>query len=231
MVPIGTPMTVGCGYIYKDVYGWYTGIFVATVVAMLGSAIGSTACFLLGRYMMRDRVRLWSRKYPLFDAIDTAVSENGLRIMAMLHLTPILPLGPISYLCGTTSMMLWSFAVARVASLPLMFLYVFVGASTGTLLSKDNEEDTEANEKHKFALVVGMVLSAVMIGMIGYFIKKELNRILEKQKQANDEEKEQASKRHPTEESVEMGMVMATQRHSRAASTAETEALLQVRVV
>ena len=74
MVPIGTPLVVGCGYIYRGVYGWGMGLFVATAVAMAGSTLGAVTCFLLGRYLMRERVQKWVRKYPLFDAIDVGRS-------------------------------------------------------------------------------------------------------------------------------------------------------------
>ena len=70
MVPIGTPLTLGCGYIYHGVYGWRLGLFVSTVVSMAGSTLGAVICFLLGRYLMRDTVKKWVRNYPLFDAID-----------------------------------------------------------------------------------------------------------------------------------------------------------------
>jgi uncharacterized membrane protein YdjX (TVP38/TMEM64 family) len=70
MIPIGTPLTVGCGYIYKGAYGWKLGLTLATFVALGGSALGAVICFLLGRYLMREQVRKWVRKYPLFDAID-----------------------------------------------------------------------------------------------------------------------------------------------------------------
>jgi membrane protein YqaA with SNARE-associated domain len=70
MIPVGTPLTVGCGYIYKGAYGWKLGLTVATMVAMGGSALGAVTCFLLGRYLMREQVRKWIKKYPLFDAID-----------------------------------------------------------------------------------------------------------------------------------------------------------------
>jgi hypothetical protein len=70
MVPVGTPLTLGCGYIYRGVYGWKLGVFVATVVSMSGSCLGAVMCFLIGRYLMRDTVKKWARKYPLFDAID-----------------------------------------------------------------------------------------------------------------------------------------------------------------
>lgn len=80
MIPIGTPLTLGCGYIYKAAYGWTWGLALATAVSMGGSALGAIGCFLLGRYLMRDQVRLWIRKYPLFDAIDVG-KYCGIMIM------------------------------------------------------------------------------------------------------------------------------------------------------
>jgi len=70
LLPIGTPLTLGCGYIYRGVYGWRLGLFVSTVISMAGSLLGAVTCFLLGRYLMRDKVKRWVRNYPLFDAID-----------------------------------------------------------------------------------------------------------------------------------------------------------------
>jgi hypothetical protein len=70
MIPIGTPLALGCGYIYKSAYGWKLGLTIATTVTMGGSLLGAVMCFLLGRYLMRDQVRTWIREYPLFEAID-----------------------------------------------------------------------------------------------------------------------------------------------------------------
>lgn len=70
LIPIGTPLALGCGYIYKSAYGWELGLTIATSVSMVGSALGGGICFLLGRYLMRDQVRTWIRNYPLFVAID-----------------------------------------------------------------------------------------------------------------------------------------------------------------
>lgn len=74
LIPIGTPLTIGCGYIYRGVYGWRIGLLVSTLISMLGSCLGAVICFLLGRYLMRSSVKQWARKYPLFDAIDTGTS-------------------------------------------------------------------------------------------------------------------------------------------------------------
>jgi uncharacterized membrane protein YdjX (TVP38/TMEM64 family) len=193
MIPIGTPLTLGCGYIYKGAYGWKIGVLIATCVSMLGSALGAVVCFLLGRYLMRDMVKKWIRKYPIFDAIDIAATEHGLRIMAMLYLTPILPLGPVSYMCGTTSLKLSHFVLAKVAALPLMMLYVLIGASTGTLISTSKSGDTldkggipndqvKSIEENETLIIAGILLSFASIAGITHYIKKELNQILERQK-------------------------------------------------
>jgi len=150
--------------------------------------------------------------------MHAAAAEHGLRIMAMLYLTPILPLGPVSYMCGTTSMALSSFVLAKVASLPLMLLYCFIGASTGSLLSADPNAATEgvqSIEKNQTLIISGILLSFLMIGGITHFIKKELDKILERQKKEPKDEDAGASE----EAALEMGMTPKTQRtrHRRAA--------------
>lgn len=71
-----TPMVMGAGYIFKVQYGWVGGVCLCTFVSLVGSFFGSLVAFFLGRYCMRSSVRKWSRKYPMFDAID-AGKYNG----------------------------------------------------------------------------------------------------------------------------------------------------------
>lgn len=97
--------------------------------------------------------------------------------MAMLYLTPILPLGPVSYMCGTTSMKLSSFVLAKVAATPLMMLYVFIGASTGSLVSKDANAQIKEIEENEYLIVSGIALSFIMIACITKHVKKELNTV------------------------------------------------------
>mmetsp|Transcript_19373 Transcript_19373/g.39861 ORF Transcript_19373/g.39861 Transcript_19373/m.39861 type:complete len:390 (-) Transcript_19373:172-1341(-) len=198
LIPIGTPLTLGCGYIYRGVYGWKMGLFVSTLVSMTGSTLGAVTCFLLGRYLMRDTVKRWVRNYPMFDAIDVAVSEQGVKIMAMLYLTPVLPLGLVSYMCGTTAMNLHSFVVAKIASLPLYLMYTFMGASAHSFikggkggnsnLGKSLAEEANKLEENQYLILSGLILSAVMIGLITRKIKKELMKILDEQKKEKIDE-------------------------------------------
>lgn len=171
---------------------------------------------------MRDRVRKWGRKYPLFDAIDIAVSDNGFKIMCLLYLTPILPLGPVSYMCGTTSMPLIRFASAKIAALPLMLLYVFIGASTDTFFGAGTEHSGAVEgggdspktvkkmgvdeETHRKMVLFGLCLSIISMSLVSHFVKKELYKIFDKQKKekAGEDYYHQTDSFNNADEQVEM---------------------------
>jgi len=121
--------------------------------------------------------------------------------MAMVYLTPVLPLGLVSYMCGTTAMDLYSFSVAKIASLPLYLMYTFMGASAHSFIKGGkggNANDSlgksltnEANklEENQVLIVSGLVLSLVMITLITGKIRKELMKILDKQKKEKGKER------------------------------------------
>lgn len=193
----GTPLVMGAGYIFTIRFGWLIGISLCSIITLFGSLIGSIMCFLVGRYCMRSTVRRWSKKYPLFDPIDAAVSVNSFKIMALLYLTPVIPLGPLSYVMGTTSMPLISFAKAKIAALPLTVLYVYLGAATGTLVAAAEEGMDPSNENSTSKgmgklqvdpklVVFGIIFSVFSIAVISIKMKQELHKILNKQNE--DEE-------------------------------------------
>jgi len=101
----------------------------------------------------------------------------------MLYLTPIAPLGPLSYMSGSTSMALSHFALAKLASLPIMMLYVFIGASAGALVaasSRDSghlEDNARKLEDNPTLILLGIIISVVVISSISLYIKKELFKV------------------------------------------------------
>ena len=119
-----------------------------------------------------------------------AVSENGFKVMSMLYLTPVMPLGPVCYMMGSTSMPLKEFAKSKIAALPLTTLYVFLGASTGTLVSHHRASSsdsvvTEGSGRDGLENVTlspmwisfGIVCSIGSIALITIKMKKELNKV------------------------------------------------------
>jgi len=195
----GAPLVLGCGFVLKLRYGWICGIGLCSTATLLGSLLGSIACFYLGRYWFRTAVRKWSRKqYPIFDAIDAAVSVNGFKVMCLLYLTPVLPLAPTSYMIGTTSMPIKPFALAKIAALPNTIVHAYVGAAAGTLLvaTPDNETTSASQQspsQHPATtvalsppfIIASILISIGMIVLLSMKMKKELQTVLNEQNKAS----------------------------------------------
>lgn len=84
-------------------------------------------------------------------------------------------------------MQLYKFAAAKIAAVPLMFMYVFIGASTDMLISGESEGEAAAqktskkisvdDETHRKMVLLGLCLSVVSISLVSHFVKKELNKV------------------------------------------------------
>merc|ERR1712176_636893 len=140
-----------------------------------------------------------TEKFTIFKALDNALMDKGLRIMVLLRLSPIVPFNVLNYIAGVTGVQLWHYVVACVAMLPGTILYVFLGASAGSLTAISGAMDGEDDEREDdgemedptdnkvvtiSVVVVGVVFGILAIGVTSYYAKQELNKVLEQEKPA-----------------------------------------------
>jgi len=188
----GSILTLGAGFVFSAALdnnlGW--GVLLGTAAVWVGASTGSIAAFLLGRYLFRDCcVGTITKKYQIFQAIDSALTNNGLKIMILLRLSPIIPFNILNYAAGVTGVQFWHYAVASVAMLPGTILYVFLGASAGSLLEiGGSDEDAEDGDDEEggtskavtySVIVVGIIFGILAVGVTSYYAKQELNKVLE----------------------------------------------------
>ena len=172
----GLILTLGAGFVFGHAFHLGLGVVIGTMSVFLGASFGATVSFLLGRYLLRDWVLGLTKRYAIFEALDSALEGKGFRIMALLRLSPIIPFNAINYIAGVTSISLRDFVLSLWAILPGTVLYVFLGASADSL----TESSTPGTSKSlSIAIVVcGVVLGVGAIILTSYYAKKELNRIL-----------------------------------------------------
>lgn len=185
----GSLLTLGSGFVFASAFGLGPGVALGTLVVFVGAASGALAAFLLGRYLLREQVGRLSAKYAVFQALDQALIDNGLKIFVLIRLSPIVPFNVINYIGGVSAVSFRDYALALFGILPGTILYVFLGASAGSLA--DNMDGSAQSPKVTIAIVVvGVVLGISAIYVTTRYARKELNRILEERNQevANDEE-------------------------------------------
>ncbi len=174
----GSVLTLGSGFIFSNVFGLGVGVLLATIAVFVGASLGSIASFLLGRYLMRGWIeKNLSHKYPVFQAIDSALEQNGFRIIFLLRLSPLVPFNAINYLLGVTAVTLRNYILSCLGMLPGTLLYVYVGSSAGSLI--DSESSTDNKTLTIVGIVVGIVFAVGAVAATAYYAKKELAKIID----------------------------------------------------
>ncbi len=122
----GSILTLGAGALF--------GVVVGTVAVSLGSTLGSTAAFLVGRFFAREWVAQKVAGNAKFAALDAAVGDQGFKIVLLTRLSPAFPYNMLGYMYGITNVKLLHYVVASwIGMLPGTVLYVYLGALAGSV--------------------------------------------------------------------------------------------------
>ncbi|KAK3273772.1 hypothetical protein CYMTET_18003 [Cymbomonas tetramitiformis] len=110
------------------------GVLTGTVITMIASTIAATLAFCIARYVARDKVLEWANSNSKFRAIDKALGQDGLRVVTLLRLSPILPSSAANYLYGLTSVSLKHYVAGTIVGfLPGTWGIVYTGTMTQSL--------------------------------------------------------------------------------------------------
>lgn len=117
----GAPLSIAGGLAFQ----WWGFPLV------LGAAItGATLAFLSGRYLARSRVEKMAEDYPKFKAVDSAVAEEGWKIVMLVRLSPVVPFNLQNYFFGSTEVTFLQYVWATaVGIIPGTAVYVYLGAA------------------------------------------------------------------------------------------------------
>jgi uncharacterized membrane protein YdjX (TVP38/TMEM64 family) len=117
----GSILTLGAGALF--------GVLWGSIYVSLGSTLGATCAFLVGRYFARDWVESRIEGQPKFEAVDRAVAAEGWKIVFLARLSPVFPFALLNYAFGLTRVSLLGYVAASwVGMMPATVMYVFVGS-------------------------------------------------------------------------------------------------------
>jgi len=117
----GSPLTLGAGALFGVVWG--------AVYVSIGSTLGATAAFLIGRYFARAAIARKIAGNARFTAIDRAVEAQGWKIVGLTRLSPVFPFALLDYAFGITRVKFSHFVLASwIGMMPGTLLYVYLGS-------------------------------------------------------------------------------------------------------
>ena len=161
----GSVLTLGAGAAF--------GLWKGFVLVSIGSTVGSSAAFLIGRYLLRDRVARKLQAFPSFAAVAGAVGTEGWKVVLLTRLSPVLPFNLLNYAYGLTTVGFGEYALASwIGMIPGTFLYVYLGAAAGEAARGGPRARTPA----EWALYAGgLAATAVAAWLVGRTAKRALS--------------------------------------------------------
>ena len=170
-------LTIGTGAAFAQALGVGVGTVVGSTCVWFGLSAGAELAFLVARYLLHDLVQRQVHRWRVTSAIDAALREEGLKVMLLLRLSPLIPYNAFNYIIATTSVSLRDYTLALPAMIPATFGYVYIGASIAEAASAASGFPT-AQGVQVTLLVVGAVATVVATGLISLVAKRHLKKKL-----------------------------------------------------
>lgn len=177
----GLLLTLGAGVVFREVAGPAGGIFLATLVVLVGAALGASTAFLLAKFVFREKVESYKSKYEKFDIIDKVVEQQGFKVTLLLRLSPLIPFNAFNYFMGLTGVSFKAYNLAHIGMLPGTMAYCFIGGTIGAIGSSAGSGFD--NPLVLTFTIVGTVIAIAGMVYISYVAKKEFNKIAEQHQQ------------------------------------------------
>jgi uncharacterized membrane protein YdjX (TVP38/TMEM64 family) len=153
------------------------GLAYGVLWAMIGSTLGSTSAFLIGRYVARRAVRRRLASMPRFAAIERAVSEQGRRIVCLLRLSPIAPFNFLNYALGVTTISVVDFMLASVGTIPGTIVYAYAGKVAGEALVFAGTAQMPRNASYYALLFAGLAATVVATTVVTRTARRALRDV------------------------------------------------------
>lgn len=107
------------------------GTALGSLLVFVGACLGAELVFLLGR----GRLRGWARRRlaaaPRLQAVEQAVSREGLRLVLLTRLSPAFPFSLLNLAYGLSEVSLRDYSIGLIGILPGTVLFCGLGALAG----------------------------------------------------------------------------------------------------
>lgn len=143
------------------VFGLARGVPLVFVSAVLGSS----AAFGLARTLIRERVTRWLERDSRTAAVNEAVAAEGLKVVLLLRLSPVVPYNLLNYALGASRLRYRDFLAGSIGMLPGTVLYTYYGKVIGdvTALAAGTAPPRGAEYYTLLAVGLGATIAATVL--------------------------------------------------------------------
>jgi uncharacterized membrane protein YdjX (TVP38/TMEM64 family) len=153
------------------------GIALGSVVVAIGATLGACSSFLLARHGARGWVERRLVRGPRLEALDRAVGADGLRLVFLLRLSPVVPFNILNYALGLTRLRFRDFLLASAGMIPGVVAYTYSGRLIGDVARVAAGAETERATGHWVLLGLGFLATVAAVVMVTRRARQALTEV------------------------------------------------------
>ena len=167
-------VTMAPAFILTFAAGAVWGLWRGSILVYLGAVLGASAVYFVAGRLVRSRVISWLDRDPRVAAVRRAVAEQGVWIMFLLRLSPLVPFVQLNYALVLSGVRYRDYLIATVGMWPTIIMYVYYGKVVGDVAALAAGVAPERGPEYYVLLVVGLVATIVATTMVTRAAKKAM---------------------------------------------------------
>jgi uncharacterized membrane protein YdjX (TVP38/TMEM64 family) len=167
-------LTMAPAFILTFAAGAVWGLWRGSILVYIGAVLGASSVHLVAGRLLRTRVIQWLDRDPRVAAVRRAVAEQGVWMMFLLRLSPLVPFVQLNYALVLSGVRYRDYLIATIGMWPTIIMYVYYGKVAGDVAALAAGVAPARGPEYYVLLVVGLVATVVATTMVARAAKKAM---------------------------------------------------------
>jgi uncharacterized membrane protein YdjX (TVP38/TMEM64 family) len=128
---VAAALTVAPAFFLTVAAGAVFGVWQGSVIVFVGASLGASAVYAVASPFARSRWMARVTKNPRVAAVRSAIVDQGIWVMFLLRLSPLIPYTPLNYALALSGVRYRDFLVALLGMIPAILMYTYYGKVVG----------------------------------------------------------------------------------------------------
>ena len=150
------------------------GPWWGSLIVFVGACLGAEAAFLLGRTWLREWARRHLSAVPKLQAVEQAVSREGLKLVLLTRLSPAFPFSLLNLAYGLSEVSWRHYSIGLIGILPGTILFCSLGALAGDVARFGEVLRGQADAGTWALRIVGLLATVASVWLAGRAARRVL---------------------------------------------------------
>ena len=150
------------------------GPWWGSLLVFVGACLGAEAAFLLGRTWLREWARRRLSAVPKLQAVEQAVSREGLKLVLLTRLSPAFPFSLLNLAYGLSEVSWRHYSIGLIGILPGTILFCSLGALAGDVARFGEVLRGQADAGTWALRIVGLLATVASVWLAGRAARRVL---------------------------------------------------------